>query len=234
MILWHTDTDEIIRGQWVHHRVYEHNCLLSFDGELLVYHAYGPYKSKNSSKRIEWTAVSRPPFFTALAMWNYHLGNLVVYKDSPSSNEPPPHPSKLASMAKSPAEHLKQTGWERVGGSDDRVYPHESIWQKTHRRSKSSLVMRSHFGFPNHIPGRGTQSEDYSICRQADGAETALENVDWADIDHKQRLVFTREGRLYAAEILPDGLRETLLADFTTDQPTKVAPPPWAKRWPRH
>ena len=64
MLLWNLRDDTIEAGQWFFGRVYERRCDLSPDGELLVYFAAkhtGPYKT--------WTAVSRPPYFTALAFW---------------------------------------------------------------------------------------------------------------------------------------------------------------------
>jgi hypothetical protein len=51
-------------GQWLKGRVYERRCDPSPNGELLLYFAanYGkPYRS--------WSAISRPPFLTALALW---------------------------------------------------------------------------------------------------------------------------------------------------------------------
>ena len=242
MILWHTDTDEIVRGQWVHHRIYERDCDLSPDGKLVVYHAFDGRK-KDPGMWSGFTAVSRPPYFTALAIWKYHLPgggglftanrDLLVFSNSPLTIEPPLHRSTRMSIVDGPAERLRQSGWECVKNLQEGIYSVERLWEKKHRRSKSVLVMRNTFGYITRTPGQGTKSDDFWIRRQVDGAETPLNNVDWADIDHKQRLIFTRQGQLYAAEILPDGLRETQLADFSEDQPTELPPPAWAKQWPK-
>lgn len=64
LIGWHTDTDEFQNGQWFRGRIYERRCDLSPDGKYLVYFAAsfrGPLYS--------WTAVSRPPYLTAIALW---------------------------------------------------------------------------------------------------------------------------------------------------------------------
>jgi len=56
------DTFEI--GQWLKARIYERRCDLSPDGEFLLYFAANwrkPYES--------WSAISRPPYLSALAMW---------------------------------------------------------------------------------------------------------------------------------------------------------------------
>lgn len=61
---WNTATDAIEYGQWLKGRIYERRCDLSPKGDLLLYFAASfrkPYYS--------WTAISRPPFLTALALW---------------------------------------------------------------------------------------------------------------------------------------------------------------------
>ncbi len=64
MLLWNLATDEITPGQWLSGRIYEERCGISPDGALVVYFA-GKFKTKLGT----FTAVSRPPFFTALALW---------------------------------------------------------------------------------------------------------------------------------------------------------------------
>jgi hypothetical protein len=51
-------------GQWFKGRIYERRCDLSPNGRLLVYFA-----AKYRAPLYSWTAVSRPPFLTALALW---------------------------------------------------------------------------------------------------------------------------------------------------------------------
>ena len=63
-IRWHRKDDTFYLGQWLKGRIYEHRCDLSPSGDLLLYFAAshkGPYRS--------WSALSRPPFLTALALW---------------------------------------------------------------------------------------------------------------------------------------------------------------------
>jgi len=64
LIKWNTSNDTFQSGQWLKGRIYERRCDLSPDGDLLLYFAANyrdPYYS--------WSAVSRPPFLTALALW---------------------------------------------------------------------------------------------------------------------------------------------------------------------
>ena len=64
LVLWETDHDRFYEGQWLKGRIYERRCDLSPTGERLIYFAAN-YKKPFFS----WTAVSRPPFLTALALW---------------------------------------------------------------------------------------------------------------------------------------------------------------------
>lgn len=64
LLLWHTDTDEFEEGQWFKGRIYERRSDLSPNGKLLVYFA-----ADHKEGYFSWTAVSKPPFLTALALW---------------------------------------------------------------------------------------------------------------------------------------------------------------------
>jgi hypothetical protein len=64
LIRWHLEDDSFEPGQWLNSRIYERRCDLAPRGDLLIYFAANhrpPFRS--------WTAVSRPPWFTALALW---------------------------------------------------------------------------------------------------------------------------------------------------------------------
>lgn len=64
LIRWRRSDDSFFFGQWFKGRVYERRCDLSPSGERFLYFA-ADYKKPHYS----WTAISRPPFFTALALW---------------------------------------------------------------------------------------------------------------------------------------------------------------------
>jgi hypothetical protein len=64
VLTWDTETHEIRVGQWFKGRIYERRCDLSPSGEKLLYFA-----AKYRGPLLTWTALSRPPFLTALAMW---------------------------------------------------------------------------------------------------------------------------------------------------------------------
>jgi hypothetical protein len=71
LIKWDTATDSFEQGQWFHGRIYERRCDLSPDGSKLIY-----FVSKLNRKTLDdseythaWTAISKPPYLTALALW---------------------------------------------------------------------------------------------------------------------------------------------------------------------
>jgi len=64
LIRWNTRNDTFEHGQWMRGRIYERRGDLSPDGRLLLYFAAAWRKPLGS-----WTALSRPPFLKALALW---------------------------------------------------------------------------------------------------------------------------------------------------------------------
>lgn len=64
LVGWDTQRDRFEEGQWLRGRVYERRCDLSPKGDLLLYFA-----AKWGSPLETWTAISRVPYFTALALW---------------------------------------------------------------------------------------------------------------------------------------------------------------------
>jgi hypothetical protein len=69
LIKWNLAKDTFELGQWFKGRIYEDLCDLSPEGELLV-----TYATKASIGY--WTAVSRPPYLTALALWPIGGGSI--------------------------------------------------------------------------------------------------------------------------------------------------------------
>ena len=96
--VWRTDTDTFEHGQWLGGRVYERRSDVSADGSLFVYFAR---KSTNPWPQDTWVAISRPPSFTALALWfvggTYHTGGCFPDRQSvwPGFGAGPPVQGRL-------------------------------------------------------------------------------------------------------------------------------------------
>ncbi len=71
LTLWDMRTDTFTPGAWFRGRIYAEKCDLSPDGELFVYSAHQG-RRLGTSYSDSWTAVSRPPWLHALALWPMH------------------------------------------------------------------------------------------------------------------------------------------------------------------
>jgi hypothetical protein len=67
MILWYRDTDTFEDGQWLKQKVYVERCCLSPDGRHFLYFALDGHW--DSDAEGAFTALSRPPYWTALALF---------------------------------------------------------------------------------------------------------------------------------------------------------------------
>ena len=71
IVLWDTASDTFSPGQWFHGRIYEKRCDLSPDGTFMIYFArkINGRTIFDAEYTYAWTAISRPPYLTALALW---------------------------------------------------------------------------------------------------------------------------------------------------------------------
>ena len=67
LILWDRSTDSFTDGQWLKHKVYPERCDLSPDGRHFLYFALNG--KWNSVTKGSYTALSQPPYFTALSLF---------------------------------------------------------------------------------------------------------------------------------------------------------------------
>ncbi|MGI8924171.1 MAG: hypothetical protein ACR2HJ_09070 [Fimbriimonadales bacterium] len=78
MLVWDMSTDELRAGRWLSGHVYTKRCDVSPDGRYVVIAAtnYAPSHGKRNVHPLPeqgtacgWTAISRPPYYSALALW---------------------------------------------------------------------------------------------------------------------------------------------------------------------
>ena len=69
LLAWNTETDIVEPGAWFHGRIYEDGCSVSPDGTLFAYFATKYHGRKTRDVGYAWTAVSKLPWLTALALW---------------------------------------------------------------------------------------------------------------------------------------------------------------------
>jgi hypothetical protein len=258
--LWHTDTDTIEHGQWFHGRIYERRCDLSPDGSLFIYFAQKINGRIDPAYTYAWTAVSKPPYFTALALWPkgdcWNGGGLFEKQKKVWLNhaeyQAAPHPrhkpkglqivlNKFAGGEDSPIYwlRLKRDGWinQQLHKKHDYWYGHfefdqPDMWQKFNAKRSASLLMRTS-GVNFRRPGGNPYLDEFSLMFSGGKAAIPIEGANWADWDQRGRLVYTSAGQLYAATIEPvEGTyHPVLLHDFNTQQPELIESPGWAQRW---
>jgi hypothetical protein len=257
LVRWDVERDEFVRGHWFHGRIYERRCDLSPDGELLVYFASKFTKRTiNSDYTYAWTAVSKPPWLTALALWPkgdcWHGGGLFRArrrlmlnhrpdqatphpKHRPTQLEVEPNPEARGENDPLYTERLRRDGWAEL-----------QPWQREWREGTKyggyvtlapGILARSHGALryrvllERRIEGY-TYREAFRL--EGPGGEVPLPagSLAWLDWDHRGRLVALQEGRVLVAEVRPSGLGDwRTLIDLGGDVPESRATPPQATVW---
>jgi len=250
LAVWDRRTDHFTPGQWFHGRVHERRCDLSTDGRLFVYFAckHGPRRDDEGIGEC-WTAISRPPYFTALALWPnlgawYGGGVFTSDRDllldascglEPHPKHRPPRRLRVAALPGDTApweQRLLRDGWRLMErGFDPRTHRRigrREIWEKTHRDGALKLCCEiADVDFRRY---GGPYSSSYWL---ETGSELIpIPGADWVDWESGSRITFARDGKLFAAELRGDDLGEgVLLFDFNQLQPDQVASPDRARRW---
>ena len=248
--VWHTDTDSIEHGQWIHGRVYPRRCDVSPDGALFAYFVHkatgGPDVRVDS-----WAAVSRPPYFTALALWpigtTYFAGGYFVdpqtlfmswITGTPEIGSLPPWlrlTSELPHVQRTPEwtdqtvyfNRLLRGGWTPVPSIDDP----KATWEREAPDGAATLIMAPALDADFSTYG-GRHVDDYALRRELGsgaGEAVVLGRATWCDFDQRGRLVLAQDGRLLEWR---DGTTH-LIADFNALTPVTEASPHWARQWPR-
>lgn len=244
LILWHTRTDKFEPGQWLKGRIYEHRCDISHDGRYFIYFA-----AKHSGPISSWTAISKPPYLTALVLWPkgdcWDGGGLFespksVWLNHPT-NERDPNNGMLPGNWKlrwnnerffgedRPIEtvRLLRDGWECKG---------ELVWERKGyktikpevliKRRNSKLAIEAHHGTSRY-------SEESAYFVHVTG-RSALEipGAEWLDFDYSGRILFGRGGGVWEAKVERNNkVSEHFIRDFNDHVFDAIASPADARRW---
>lgn len=248
--LWHTDTDTFEHGQWFKGAIHMNRSDLSPDGSLFIYLASKHYKRRQDDTYGQtWTAVSRPPYFTALALWRtvgtYEGGifldeNTVCLGRGNDSNAHPNHQPKKIRVEHSEeylySKRLQRDGWvyqpDKEFEALDKRYAQLVKWSRKSIRHKSNpngsyqIVVRWIMNIK--LEGHYT----FAILNTTTQIETPIPDITWIDWDQRGRLIITKAGCLLSVDPQHPIENQTLLADFNSHQPTTgIIAPEWAKKW---
>lgn len=235
--LWNTKRDAFEGGQWFRGRIYPEKCDVSPDGKLLIYFC-GKWKPRNieAGYGATWTAVSRPPYFTALTLWpmgstwgghGAFVDDETVAVVGSAGGFPATHPDH-------PLGPLKQLdGYpERMRSSWDHG------WQ--HAKPASVRISASVKSIAGLTLGRGVYDFSPSRSRKtyalhpSSGSQDPIASFEahWADLDQNGRLVATVGGRVLAGQLgKRNELRWRELANLSNDKPSRMEAPDWARHW---
>lgn len=236
--LWDTRLDTIQPGQWFHGRLYPERCDISPDGKLLVYFG-GKFRARDWDTGYlgTWTAVSRPPYLTALALWpnGSTYGGGGVFLDDRTlwihegGSTHPDHPHGPLSVVRTADPALVTgPGWRRgwsgilAPGATTRMI----AWIKPVGRLILERQVDSHY---DPYPYRGKQRSLFTLLHN-NGKVIAMFEADWADCDQRERLVATAGGRVLVGEVKRK-LRWRQIADVHEERCESIVAPAWAQEW---
>jgi hypothetical protein len=250
LIKWDTDTDTLQLGQWFHGRIYEKRCDLSPDGSLLIYFAQkmSMRALKDTKVTHSWTAISKPPFLTALALWpkgqSWDGGGLfkddktVLLNHEPSVAKPHPDhmPKRLHVILKECgyggdepifSERLERDGWNLT-----QEWKGESLGLPYYFRTVQPEIREKSSGLQKIRMTRSRESGEEFAVVSGKGLSIGVDSAGWVDWDKKGRLVVAREGRISVGHIDGNGhLTEKALIDLNSSKPTPLVAPQWAQTW---
>jgi hypothetical protein len=226
--LWNTKRDTFESGQWFRGRIYPEKCDISPNGELFIYFA-GQFRPHNVAKGYgrTWTAVSRPPYLTALTLWpigNTWGGSGVFIDDQTVSVDavsPQHHPDHPLGPLKLVDRDLSQPSWNHGWRPAD---PSTVRYCSSVKSSGDLTLGRGGFSASN-------SPKLYMLYRANRDPLTQFE-AHWADWDQNGRLVATVGRRVLAGKLTKKNtLQWRQLAAMNEEKPIRMEAPGWAQLW---
>lgn len=254
LVRWDTRADTFQRGHWFHGRIYHRRSDLSPDGTLLVYFAARHTVRGDPSYTGSWTAVSRPPWLTALALWPkgdawwgggvFADPRTLLLNHRPHEAEPHPrHRPRGLRVVPDPdargeddplySRRLERDGWRLHQALEGGFATLRQGWVTTapEIRSRGHRAHGLRLRMERWIAG-WRRFDVFTVVAPDGEALLPLGEVDWADWDHAGRLIVLRGGAVHAAPV--EGARVgdlRPLIDLSADVPEPRAPPAWATSW---
>jgi hypothetical protein len=231
--MWDLASEQFHSGSWLRARVYQQKCDVSPDGTYFCYSALNGGAQWDAGDT--YIAVSRLPWFTALAAWStqgtYDWGAHFVEDrarwDLPEPDEGDDGPLRRRyGLAMTDPQHFaveRRRGWTDLPASAQGTQRH-----RVGRQCAGQFPRRQHDLW---LLASGESRPRYELRDRPSGPVlNPLDDVQWADWARDGRLlVATTDGRLQ----IRDGTTgvvgwELSLAELT---PTPQRPPAQARRW---
>jgi hypothetical protein len=220
-----TGSDTFEPGQWFHGRIYEKRGDLSPDGSLLVYFAQkiSARTLKDKEYTYAWTAISKPPYLTALALWPkadcWDGGGLFL---SPRGEDDPIF-----------SERLKRDGWSLKQAWQVEFRGHPNWYRTTQPEVREKWNRNRNYVLQmTRSISRLDYSEEYTVTDRRRSHVHSIARASWVDWDQNGRLTFARDGKIFTGKQNNDGCwTEAELANFNSSRPEPLPSPAWAKKW---
>jgi hypothetical protein len=258
LLLWNTDTDTFEGGQWLRGRIYAERCALSPDGSLFLYFAAQHHKNRDGY-RGTWTALSKPPYLTALALWplgdTWSGGGMFIDNrticlnhcataEAHPDHQPPKqlrvicNRDQLTKKDQRALERIQKKNWQLIYEPPNirDIYAFgwrlkdPTIWHHAHPTDDRYTLVQRNYGYISEYYPSATLNE-FALMDQISNTEIKLEGVNWADWDQQGRLAYVRDGQVFAQEPQLIGTFARPLADFNDQTFEEIPPPGWATRW---
>ena len=225
LLTWNTATHVVTPGQWFKGRIYERRCDLSPSGERLIYFA-----ATNKAPLYSWTAISRPPYLTALALWKngsgWGGGGLFIGEDSIELNHGPlssvveddftlPSKFRVRPFGSHPGRgeddpilstRLIRDGWEHTtaGNAVENKFGSKLWWEFTEHSVWSKT--KGNWRLESRLIGMSEKDGpwyviEHRIFDKAGNLAADLGRSDWADWSISGEALLARDGRLYRIPI---------------------------------
>ncbi|MDB4906272.1 MAG: hypothetical protein JWO05_1056 [Gemmatimonadetes bacterium] len=258
VIRWDTSRDEFLRGHWLRGRIYEKRSDLSPDGELLVcfISQFNAHSVADSDYTYAWTAVSKAPWLTALALWPkgdcWFGGGLFLTNRHLWLNH---RPEQAVAHPAHPPRGLRVEPNPEARGENEPIYRRRlerDGWTLRQEWEWEFVAMPSGYRTvkPDLRVKRAPRADDGTaivLARRIDGfrysESFALEDapgavelppgpVDWMDWDYRGRLIALASGRVWVAQPMTgDTIRFQELIDLRDDRFEEREPPASARVW---
>jgi hypothetical protein len=216
---WDLATDRFQLGQWLRGRIYERRADLSPDGRHLIYFAANHARTARADSLASWTAISRAPWLTALALYQglgcWQGGGLFLSDTRfwlNGCNQPVrQHRTIRPDPAWRPSVYygnectgvyyprLERDGWRRLDRLDLAGISHRVTRFEKDLGNGWILRKLAHeqIGAP---PGRGCYWDEHELVRADPAATRRLPDWEWAERDRRS-LLWAERGCLYRARL---------------------------------
>jgi hypothetical protein len=228
---WDRRDDRFVLGQWLKGRIYERRSDLSPDGRHLIYFVMnGRWRSET---RGAWTALSRAPYLKAVGLWAkgdcWHGGGLFLSESTfwlndgygheqlraPELRRVPDYPADGSYGGECPGVYylrLQRDGWTLAKRTSFGAHHSVDIFEKS--VGPDWVLRKFAHGALDHPIGTGCYYDQHELENRRTGHKVDGPDWEWADLD-RGRLVWCREGKLFAGRVGDEGVIETaLLHDF--------------------